>query len=105
MRDIRNMQSKNSWNNILTNSYRNEPAATDLATSRATKILDAKCEKADITAIIQENCNHLEVTKQQKLLKLLQEFEELFDGTLGEWNTSHAKLNLKPGTLPVHVRA
>ena len=56
MTDIRNMQSINSHNNSLTNSYQNEPAATDLATWQAIEILDAKSEKADIPAIIQENC-------------------------------------------------
>ena len=41
-------------------------------------------EKTDIPLVIKENYNHLKVTKKQKLLKLLQEFEQLFAGTLGE---------------------
>ena len=60
-------------------------------------MLDAKYEKADNPAIIEENCTHLKDTEQQQLLRLLQEFEELFDGTLGEWNASPTKLQLKPG--------
>ena len=47
------------------------------------EILDAKYEKANLRAITKEEfLNHLSATEQNKLLKLLQEFEELFDGTL-----------------------
>jgi hypothetical protein len=51
------------------------------------EILDAKYEKANLRAITEEDClNHLSATERDKLLKLLQEFEELFDGTLGDWD-------------------
>ena len=36
---------------------------------------------------------------------MLQEFEELFDGALGEWNTSPTTPKLKYGASPVHGRA
>ena len=39
------------------------------------------------------------------LLELLTEFEELFDGTLGDWNTEPMSLELKEGTKPYHGKA
>jgi hypothetical protein len=38
------------------------------------------------------------------LLKVLQEFEELFDGTLGDWNCNPVLLQLKEGAQPYHGR-
>ena len=48
------------------------------------KILDAKHEKADLNAVVADNCKHLSVPDQEKLLKLLIKFEDLSDGTLGD---------------------
>ncbi len=45
------------------------------ATQRVAKILDAKYEKADINAVISDNCKHLSVHDQEKLLKLLTKFK------------------------------
>ena len=50
------------------------------------EILDAKYEKADIPAIVRENCSRLGATDREKLLSVLLKFEPLFDGTLGDWN-------------------
>ncbi len=36
------------------------------------KILDAKYEKADLPAIIRENCSHLTASDREKLLSMLQ---------------------------------
>ena len=56
------------------------------ATKCLIRILDAKYEKANLRAITKEEClNHLSATEENKLLKLLQEFEELFDGTLDDY--------------------
>jgi hypothetical protein len=38
------------------------------------------------------------------LLELLIEFEELFDGTLGDWNTKPVSFDSKKGTKPYHSR-
>eukprot|EP00957_Ditylum_brightwellii_P031690 2403464-Ditylum_brightwellii.AAC.1 len=46
------------------------------------KILDAKYEKAGIEKTVSEQCTHLSKTKQSGLVKLLNKFETLFDGTL-----------------------
>ena len=48
------------------------------------KILDAKYEKADIQAIVRDNCTHLSSKEKAMLLKVLTDFEPLFDGTLGD---------------------
>ena len=54
------------------------------ATKRAVEILDAKYDKADLPAVVKENCSHLTSADQMQLLQLLQKFEQLFDGTLGD---------------------
>ena len=38
--------------------------------------------------------------EKTKLKCLLFKYEELFDGTLGTWNTEPVKLDLKPGAAP-----
>ena len=38
-------------------------------------------------------------------MELLTEFEELFDGTLGNWNTEPVSFELKEGAKPYHGRA
>ena len=61
-----------------------EPKSTLVATQRVVKILDAKYEKADLNAAIADNCKHLSIPDQEKLLKRLTKFKDLFDGTLGD---------------------
>ena len=34
---------------------------------------------------MENQCQHLTMTQRNELIKLLQKFEELFDGTLGTW--------------------
>jgi hypothetical protein len=45
-----------------------------------------------------------EKSDQEKLLKLLTEFEDLFDGTLGDWDTEPVSSKLKEGATPYHGR-
>ncbi len=45
-----------------------EPQSTHEATKRATRILDAKYQKADLQAIVKDNCKHLSADQQKKLL-------------------------------------
>ena len=59
-----------------------EPEAVQEATSRLTKILDAKYEKADLNEVV-NNCQELSCSEQVELLSLLKQYELLFDGTLG----------------------
>jgi hypothetical protein len=52
-----------------------------------------------------ETCTHLSQNKQNELLEVLWEFEDLFDGTLGDWNTEPVSFELKRGAKPYHSRA
>ncbi len=82
----------------------NEAKSTLEATQRAVKILGVKCEKANLNAVLADNCKHLSVPDQEKLLKLLTEFEDHFDGVLGDWDTEPVFLKLKEGAQPYHGR-
>ena len=111
MRDINNLRTKTAadkaWivNNSIYQSTSQEPQSTLDATKRLIKILDAKYEKANLRAITEDDClNHLSATERNKLLQLLQEFEELFDGTLGDWDCTPVSLQLKEGAQPFHGR-
>jgi hypothetical protein len=111
MRDIRNLRTRaaadRAWtvNNSIYQSTSKELPSTLEATKRLIEILNAKYEKANLRAITKQDClNHISATENDKLLKLLQEFEELFDGTLGDWNCNPVSLQLKEGAQPYHGR-
>jgi hypothetical protein len=68
------------------------------------EILDAKYDKADLPSIVKYNCAHLSALHCNLLLALLLKFEELFDGTLGEWKLPPVSFELKEGAKPYHGR-
>jgi hypothetical protein len=68
------------------------------------EILDAKYEKADLPAIIRENCSHLTASDRENLFLVLLIFESLFDGTLGDWKLPPVSFELKEGKKPYHGR-
>jgi hypothetical protein len=72
--------------------YAHDPTTTDA--ERVQNIIESKFTPADLNKIVEE-CTHLEKDKQKQLLKLLQKFEELFDGSLGTWKTNPINLELK----------
>jgi hypothetical protein len=61
MRNIVNLQLKPSVNRGLRhNTYKaQEPVSTRNATKRVIEILDAKYDKANLRAIVRDNCSHL----------------------------------------------
>jgi hypothetical protein len=65
-----------------------EPASTTEATKQVVQILDANYEMADLQAVVKATGPHLSLHNKSKLLELLKEFEELFDGTLHDWKTA-----------------
>ena len=67
--------------------------------------MDAKYEKANLPEIIENNCSHLNSKEQAKLLEVLNKFEDLFDGTLVDWDTEPVSFELKEGAKPYHGRA
>ncbi len=77
-----------------------EPVSTHTATKRVVEILDAKYKKADLPAIVKENCSHLQPSERERLLSMLLRFEPLFDGTLGDWNLPLVSSEIKEGTTP-----
>jgi len=68
------------------------------------RILDAKCDKADVEKICEEQA---EPDKQQReqLAVLLRKCEAMFDGQLGRWHGQEVKLELQEGAKPHHARA
>jgi hypothetical protein len=83
MRDIKNLRTRAAANKAWTvNNSIYQSTSTELhsmleATKCFIEILDANYEKANLRAITKEDClNHLSATEENKLLKLLQEFEE-----------------------------
>ena len=106
MRKITNLQLKPSvtralWHNTC---QAQEPVSTQNATKRVIKILDAKYDKANLPAIVRDNCSHLTPLQQEKLLSLLLKYESLFVGTLGDWNLPPVSIELKEGATPYHGR-
>ena len=108
MRDVTSLSTKSkmykAWK--MNNSLRmdNEPASTLEATKRCVKILDANYKKADLPSVVKDNCSHLNPDEQAKLLELLMKYEDLFDGTLGDWKTEPVSFELKEGARPYHGR-
>jgi hypothetical protein len=68
------------------------------------KILDAKYKKADLPAIIKENCSHLTASDREKLLSVLLKFKSLFDSTLSDWKLPPVSFELKEGMNLYHGR-
>ena len=53
---------------------------------------------------MENQCQHLTMTQRNELLQLLQKFEELFDGTLGTWETDLVDFQLKVDVKPIYSR-
>jgi hypothetical protein len=62
-------------------------------------------KKTDLQAIVKDKCTHLSTDHQKKLLQLLQKYESLFDGTLGDWKTKPVSFQLKEGASLYHGQA
>ena len=76
-----------------------EPIVTQRATERLVKILDLNYHKANLIEIV-AGANHLDKKQKSNLLALLTKYEDLFDGTLGEWKTSPVEFELNEGEEP-----
>ena len=88
----------------VTNSYfiHDSPAVED-STDRVKRILDAKYEKADLTALVKD-MTYLSKEEQASLLNLLLQHENLFNGTLGHWYDSAYNIELREGVEPYHAK-
>jgi hypothetical protein len=105
MRDITNLPLTRKQGREFNSLARSlEPKSTELATQRVVQILDANYKKADLPEVV-KTCTHLSQNEQNELLEVLEEFEDLFDGTLGDWNTEPVSFELKSGAKLYHSRA
>ncbi len=106
MRNINNLQLKTSISRALklNTSFSQEPVSTRGTTKCLVEILDAKYAKADLPAIVRDNCKHLNPSERESLLSLLLKFKQLFDGTLGEWTLPPVSIQLKEGAKPFQGR-
>ena len=77
-----------------------EPDFTREATEILLKILDSTYAKADIKQVA-DNATQLNYEERTQLLMLLKYFQDLFDGTIGDWYTEPVDLKLKPGSKPL----
>jgi hypothetical protein len=66
----------------------NEPQTLRDEYSWVTKIFDAEYKPASLDGVI-KTCENIHVEEQHQLIILLQKYEHLFDGTLGEFNMEH----------------
>ncbi len=106
MRNINNLQLNPSISRALklNSSFAQEPTSTCNATKRIVEILDAKYDKADLPSIVKNNSVHLSPSHRNLLLVLLLKFEELFNGTLGDWKLPLVSYELKESAKPYHGR-
>jgi hypothetical protein len=105
MRNINSLASTKidkAW--AVNNSMAHEPVSTKNATKGVVEILDAKYEKVDLQAEVDATGPHLSLQDKNNLLELLKEFEELFDGTRGDWKTEPVSFDLKDGAETYHGR-
>ena len=72
--------------------------------ARTKRILDAHYEAADFEAIL-SSCQNLNAQQKQELKGLLEEFKEIFDGTLGSWKDQQINIETKEGAKPYHAKA
>jgi hypothetical protein len=81
-----------------------EPGHVDTANKHQTRILDANYEVADLKEIVKiiSTIDDIEINR---LLLLLRKYEHLFDGTLGNFETSEVKFDLKDDAKPYHAKA
>jgi hypothetical protein len=106
MRNIANLQLKPRITRALRENtcFAQLPISTHSETKHVVEILDTKYEKADLPAIIRENCSHLKASNREKLLSVLLQFKPIFNGTLGDWNLLRVFFELKEGMKPYHGR-
>ena len=58
------------------------------------KITDSTYAKEDLKQLA-NNSTHMNPEEGTQLLSLLEDFEDLFDGTFGDWDTEPVDLKLK----------
>ena len=83
-----------------------QTAETDFtreATCRLVKILNSNYAKEDLKHLA-DNATQLNSEEITQLLIPLKDFEDLFDGNLGDWDTDTVNMDLKPGSKPFNSK-
>ena len=80
-----------------------EPASTREATEILVKIINSNYVKADLENISKSTI-HLNAEEITQLLRIIEKFEVLFDGDLGDWSTGTVDLGLNPGSKPFNSK-
>jgi hypothetical protein len=81
-----------------------EPPHVHAANKRQTRILDAKYKAADLPEI-RKCISTIDDIEKNNLLGLLRKYGHLFDGTVGNFETSDVKNILKEGAKLQHSKA
>ena len=82
--------------------YKTEHVHT--ATKRFHVVLYDKYKKIDLYQVMETQCQHLTTTQHNDSLKLLQRFEQLFNGTLVTWKIDPVYFELREDADPVFSR-
>ncbi len=87
------------------NIHDSGPVADEV--ERIKKILDAKYAPADLDEVVQDTAAAAGLTpyQEEELRVLLEKYEDLFDGTLGQWTSQEYDIELKADAKPYHARA
>ena len=78
--------------------------ATTQLTKRAIKILDSKYEAINVSKVVAEQVG-LSTQQRSALYTLLFKYQGLFNGELGDWDSSPVSIELQPNAKPFHSRA
>jgi hypothetical protein len=81
-----------------------EPVPLMHEADRMSKILDAKYKKADLRKIA-DSIKGVNETQREQLHQFLQQYEGLFDGTLGRWKGKEYHIELQEGVRNVRIGA
>jgi hypothetical protein len=85
----------------------NEPQTLRDEYSQAIEILDAECKPSSLDDVI-KTCENLHIEEQHHHKILLQKYEHMFDGTLGEFNRGTVPIVLQlmdPNCKPINAHA
>ena len=95
------MKSRNATE--LTEFFISDTDTIEEDTERLSKILHSKYSRTDLPSYVEEQA-YLSSTERESLLSLLQQYEPLFDGTLGQRKGEPYHIQLKEDATPYHGR-
>jgi len=101
------MRDNSLFREVKTNPFNELLSMHDPVTTEAERIqgiLDIKYAPADLNKIVQDS-THLTDIEKSTLGRLLAKYQDLFDGTLGTWDTDPIELELRPEVKPYHAKA